>query len=467
MLENVLYLLSECSLISGALFLILSAIFTDSSQRFCFSVSKSAVVLSALFAVLFYNKSFLEEYFVVSSGTTLIFVLSSGLTFVWLILASKWFAAHKDYSAHWFCVCALLLLLSLKMISQTTHLGILFAFIGLLFLLQYALFAISRQSEELYHTGRKYFWISMLFMLLLAAILIVLKNESWQYNALGEYLSQAPKNIRVFAVSSLVCVLLFLLGAAPFQFWRADRIAPLILPVAMYFEIVPVLALWTLFSKLNNSLFFGFSEKMQNIYLVFGFLSVVFGIIGANASRFARKIFASVSLYQAGVLLLIFSTLKTNIFPACLIYTELYLYVLLGIYVCFYAIKSGGEYANNLSAFKGLVSMRPYVGGAFVFLVIILIGLPPFALFLTEFMMLITVAKYPLVVYTALLGLVMLVPVCLKIVQTVCFLPREKSFDRPDFTTYVSLLIYFALFVLMSVKPQYILIQETILSGGM
>ena len=467
MLENVLYLLSECSLISGALFLILSALFTDSSQRFCFSVSKSAVVLSALFAVLFYNKSFWEEYFAVSAGTTFVFVLSGGLTFVWLVLASRWFAVHKDYKAHWFCVCALLLLLSLKIISQTTNLGILTAFIGLLFLLQYALFSISRQSEELYHTGRKYFWISMLFMLLLVVVLIVLKNESWRYDALGEYLIQAQKNTRVFVGSSILCVLLFLLGAAPFQFWRADRTAPLILPVAMYFEIVPVLVFWSLFSKLNTDLFLGFGERMQNIYLTFGLLSVVFGIVGANASRFARKIFASVSLYQTGVLLLIFSTLKTNIFPACLMYTELYLYVLLGIYICFYTIKSGGEYANNLSVFKGFVSMRPYVGGAFVFLVVVLMGLPPFALFLSQFMMLITVAKYPFVVYTALLGAVMLVPVCLKIVQTVCFLPREKSFDRPDFTTYVSLLIYFALFVLMSIKPQYLLLQETILNGGM
>lgn len=467
MLENVLYLLSECSLISGALLLMFSAMFTDLSQRFCFSVAKSTVVLSALFAVLFYNKSFLEEYFVVSSGTTLVFVLTCGLTLVWLFWASKWFGIHKDYAANRFCICALMLLLSLKMISQTTHFGILFAFICLMLLLHGVLFLTSRQSEELYHTGRKYFWISALFIGLLIVVLILLKNESWQYEALGDYLGQAPKNIQVFSSAAIFCVLLFLLGAAPFQFWRSDRIAPLILPVAMYFEIVPILALWTLFWKLNVSLFSGLGERLQNIYLMFGMLSVVFGIIGANASCFARKIFASVSLYQTGVLLLVFSTLKANIFPACLIYTELYLYVLLGIYICFYAIKSGGEYANNLSAFKGLVSIRPYVGGALVFLVIVLIGLPPFTLFLSEFMMLITVAKYPLVVYAALIGLVMLVPVCLKIVQTVCFLPREKNFDRPDFTTYVSLIVYFALFILMSVKPQYILLQETVLSGGM
>ena len=55
MLENILYVLSECSLIAGALILLLGMLVTDLSQRFCFSVTKAAVVLSALFAVLFYN----------------------------------------------------------------------------------------------------------------------------------------------------------------------------------------------------------------------------------------------------------------------------------------------------------------------------------------------------------------------------------------------------------------------------
>ena len=395
------------------------------------------------------------------------FVLTCCFAFVWLVLASKWFAAHKDYAPHQFCFDALMLLLCLKEMSQTKHLGILFAFICLLFLLQYMLFVFSRQSEELYHVGRRYFWISMLVSFLLVAILFVLREQNWQYDAIGEYLMQASKGVRVFAMSAILCVMLFLLGAAPFQFWHTDQIAPLILPVAMYFEIVPILTLWTVFWKLNGSVFSGFGEQLHDVYLCFGMLSVLFAVIGANASRFVRKIFASVSLYQTGVLLLVFSTLKANVVPACLMYMEVYLYVLLGIYICFYAIKSSGEYANNLSMFKGLVLMRPYIGGAFVFLMTVLIGLPPFSLFFTEFMMLITIAKYPLVIYTILIGTVMFVPVYLKIVQTVCFIPREKNFDRPDFTTYVSLLVYFAIFLLISIKPQYILIEEAVLSGGM
>lgn len=467
MLENILYILSECSLVAGVLFLIVSAAFGDLTQRFCFSVSKTAVVLSTLFAVLFYNKSFWETYFTVSAGTTLVFVLSTVLVLIWLIWSSKWFSTHKDYHPLWFCVSALMLLLCLKLISQTTHLGVLFVLTVILFLFQYVLFAISRQSEELYHTGRKYLLISALMTLLFAAVLFVLRDQSWQYEALGDYLVQAPQNMRVFALAGILCVLFFMLGAAPFHFWLADRIAPLVMPVATYFALIPVLMLWVLFFKLNNTLLIGFTENLRNIYLAFGLISVIFGVIGANASRFVKKIFASVGLYQTGVLLLVASSFKPNVFPSGLIYMELYLYILLGVYICLYAVKSGGEYANNLSAFKGLASARPYVSGAFVFLVLMLIGVPPFSLFLTQFTMLMTVAKYPLVVYTALLGGVMMVPVYLKMVQTVCFLPREKNFDRADFITYVGLIVYFALFMLICVKPQYILFQETILSAGM
>ena len=467
MLENILYILSECSLIAGALLLPVRALFGGLTQRFCFSVSKTAIVLSALFAVLFYNKSFLDTYFSVSAGTTIVFVLTAVSAFIWLIWASKWFGTHKDHHALWFCVSALMLLLCLKLISQTTHLGVLFVLAALLFFFQYVLFSISRQSEELYHTGRKYLLISALMMGLFAAVLFVLKDQNWQYEALGDYLVQAPQNVRVFALAGIFCILFFMLGAAPFNFWLADRIAPLVMPVAMYFVLIPVLMLWVLFFRLNNTLLIGFAEHISGIYLVFGFISVLFGVVGANASRFVKKIFASVGLYQTGVLLLVASTMKPNVFPASMIYMELYLYVLLGIYICLYAIKTSGEYANNLSAFKGLASVRPYIGGAFVFLVLMLIGLPPFVLFLTQFTMLMTVAKYPLIVYTVLLGCVMMAPVYLKIVQTVCFLPREKNFDRADFITYVGLIVYFVLLVFISVKPQYILFQETILSAGM
>ena len=461
-----LYVLSEFSLLAGALFILLSALFIHPSQRFCFSVAKTSVVLSALFAVLFYNKAFLQNYFNVSSATTLIFALTCALTLVCFILASKWFALHKDYPVQWFCFDILLLLFALKLMMQTTHLGILFVCTVLFFCLQFALFAISRQSEELYHTGRKYLFVSAIITLIFAAVLLCLTKQNLQYDALGEYLLSSSQKTSAFISSGILCVLLFLLGAAPFHFWRTDRMAQLILPVATYFEFIPVLPIWVLFYKLTGTLLTGFNENLHNVFLAFGLLSVLVGIIGANASRFITKIFTSAGLYQTGVVLLIFSTLKPNLFSACLIYTEMYLYILLGIYICLYAIKSSSEHLNNLSMFRGLFSARPYISGTFVFLVMTLIGLPPLLLFLSEFMMFMTVAKYPLVIYTTLIGAVLFVPVFLKIIQTVCFLPREKNFDRPDFAVYVSLIIYFIIFLLMNLKPQYILIQESVFGAG-
>lgn len=462
-----LYVLSEFSLLAGALLILFGALFTHPSQRFCFSVAKTSVVLSALFAVLFYNKVLLQNYFIISVGTTLVFALTCALTLVCFILASKWFALHKDYAAHWFCFDILLLLFSLKLMMQTTHLGILFCCTVLFCFLQIALFAISRPSEELYHTGRKYFFVSLIFIALFSAVLLCLKGQNMQYDAIGEYLLTSSSNINAFISSGILCVLLFLLGAAPFHFWRTDRIAPLILPVATYFELIPVLPIWVLFFKLTNTLLVGFAENLHNVLFVFGLLSILVGIIGANASRFITKIFTSAGLYQTGVILLIFSTLKPNVFPFCLMYTELYLYILLGIYICLYAIKSGGEHLNNLSMIRGLFTLQPYVSGTFVFLVMTLIGLPPLLLLLSQFMMFMTVAKYPLVIYITLFGAVMFVPVFLKIIQTVCFTPREKNFDRPDFAIYAGLLIYFLLFLMMNIKPHYILIQETVLSGRM
>ena len=81
-----------------------------------------------------------------------------------------------------------------------------------------------------------------------------------------------------------------------------------------------------------------------------------------------------------------------------------------------------------------------------------------------QFFMLAEIVKFPMIIYIVLLGLLSLLPVYLKIIQTVSFLPREKSFDRVDFGIYVYLLIHLSILMLLMIKPQILTLQTTIFS---
>ena len=465
MLENILYTLSDISILFGVLMLLCGRIFGNPSHRFCFSVSKTVVLISAMFAVLFYNKNILEEYFETSVNTTIVFVLTCAMVFVWLFLASKWYAGNKEHGFTKFCALALMLLLNLKMMIETTHLGVLLMLTTVFVLLQYLLFTLNKYSEELYHTGRRYLLISVLFLIFFGGAILFFGWDKLGYLNMTEYLAQTSVDFQIFVLCSIICMLLFLLGAAPFHFWLADQSVPIVLPVATYFALIPMLCLWFLFLKINQTVLVNLGDTLGKIYFVFGLVSVVFGVIGANSSHFIRKIFSSTSLYQTGVLLIVLSSDQTNVMPYCFMYMEAYMLVLLGVYICFYMIKINGEYPSNLSLLKGLSSSRPFISAVFVFLIFVLMGLPPFSLFLTEFMTLMGEAKHAVIIYTILVGAVMFVPAYLKMVQTIGFLPREQNFDRIDFSLYLCLLLYMVVFIYLSMKPQYFLMQETLLKG--
>ncbi|MBR2300155.1 MAG: hypothetical protein IJ870_06265 [Alphaproteobacteria bacterium] len=463
MLENVLYTLPESSLLIGIFVLIWSIVFSKMHGRSAFQIAKIFILISALFSVLFYNKEILSQYFVATSYTTLTYVFTCAVSLIWLSVSSKWFLAEKTSLSEYFCILALSCLICLSLIVKSVHFGILFGLLIMLTVFQYLLFRFSRQSEELYHTARRYLLISLVFFALFFASVALLFPNHLDYASAGSFIAEVSPLQRMFILLGILCTLFFFLSLAPFHFWLSEASSTLILPVATYFALIPKMALFGLFFKLQNSVFSLFAEPLRDVYFVFGILSVSFAVIGANASRFLRKIFTSVSLYQAGVILLVLSTFKEGLISIAYIYTEVYLFVLLGVYICFYAFKINGEYPLNLNSLKGVASSRPYIGAAFMLMVATLMSLPPLSYFMMQFVMLSEIAKFELIVYIVLLGLLTLLPVYLKVIETVAFLKREHNFDRVDFGLYMYLLLHIAFLTVLLIKPQILLLQTDIL----
>ena len=464
MIENILYTLSQTSLLGGIVVIFLNALISKNHQRSSFHIASTAVLISILFSAVFYNKRVLPAYFSFSAYTTFSFVIRSLLTLAWLSLSAKWFVCTQSGKSASFCILALLLLFSLSIIIKSTHLGALFIGLSCLAFFQYFLFRFSKESENLYHNGKHYAIIVSLFLLMLGGAVFVLGKDNLSYKAISGAIALHLPLFQMLITLAILCPLFFFMGVAPFHFWLVDTATHHHLPVATYFGLIPLPAMWSVFFKLHTNFFSLQYEHLSSLYFAFGLLSIILGVIGANASRFLRKIFASVTLYQTGVILLILSILKTQLPEVCFVYLELYFFVLLGIYICFYGFKINNEYPNNLNMLKGVKSARPYISAAFVLLVFVLSGLPPMAYFIAQFFMLAEIVKFPMIVYIVLFGLLALLPVYLKIIQTVSFLPREKSFDRVDFGIYVYVLLHLSILMLLMFKPQILMLQRTIFS---
>ena len=463
MFENLLYALTEITILIGILSIFLNALISKSTSNRSFQIAKSTVLISAFFAVLFYNKSFCPEYFQNSAYIVLSYVLTTFLIYIWLSLSAKSRLALKDISQTKLCENALSTLLFISLFMKSHHFGAMLLSLSGIIYFQFLLFRLSKPSEELYHTGRRYGIISVFLLLLMSVSIYLLGKGNLFYSNAAESLVMTSPLIKMTVVVGILCMFLFLIGAAPFHFWLADSISPVVLPVATYFSIVPLLAFWSVFFSLNTQFFSISTDRLSQIYFGFGALSVICGALGANSSRFLRKIFAFIGLYHTGVLLLLMSALTLESLSSCYIYVEIYLILMLGVYICFYTFKTNGTYVSTINDLEGMSSMRPYVSAAFLFLILSLTGLPPLMGFVMQYAALSRLGDNAVCIYLILGGAFALLPVFLKIIQSIYILPRKATFDRVDAGLYIYLLIYMAFVLTLMLKPNILLFQTEII----
>jgi len=463
MFENMLYASTEMIILLGILIIFLNAFISKSTSNRTFQIAKSTILISAFFAVLFYNKSFCTAYFQNSAYIVLSYVLTTFLMYIWLSLSAKSRLALKDISQIKLCINALSILLLISVFMKSFHFVTTFLSLSGIICFQFLLFCLSKPSEELYHTGRRYGIISLFLLLLMAVSIYLLRGGDFSYQNAAEYLVMTTPLIKMTVIIGVLCMFLFLIGAAPFHFWLSDSISPVVLPIATYFSIVPLLAFWSVFFSLNAQFFAQSADHLSQIYFGFGALSVICGALGANSSRFLRKIFAFIGLYHTGVILLLMSTLKLESLSSCYIYLEIYLILMLGVYICFYTFKTNGTYVSTINDLEGIASMRPYVSSAFLFLILSLAGFPPLMGFVMQYAALSKLGDNMPCIYLILGGSFALLPVFIKILQSVYILPRKDTFDRVDAGLYFYLLVYMGFVLALMIKPNILLFQTDII----
>lgn len=457
-MEKVLYLMTEISLLLGCLFLFLQKFLTDVSIKGYIKSTKIIVLISACFSILFYNKSVFPMYLEVSSFTSLFYFLSCLMVFFWLSLSVKWFVS-EDLEPFSFCLLSLVALFCFSLIIKATDLKVLFVGLSMLSFVNYKMLKFSQENEEFHNSSKRYIITSMLFILLMLISFFVLGKDSSNYVKIAETIGLSDFRISAFMFVSIIFFILFLLGVAPLHCCFADAVAPAVLPVASYFCLVPLNALFACFIKLNTIVFASVKIELSLIYMCFGIFSLIVGAIGANASRNLRKIFAYSSIYNLGMLILLLSPFTILNLCGGFIYLQIYILALFGIYTCFYSFKSNGIYVANLNMINGIAKVRPFISAVMLFFMISLMGIAPFPGFVGQVFVLENFAtnKNYIIIFITLFTLLILMAAYLQIIRSMYFNKKDIEFNRSDYGIYVYLLVSIVCIITLILKPDFLL----------
>lgn len=453
-MEYLLGILQFAVLPLGVVCLLIRRLWGDASAKEYFFIAKLFVLISMAASVWNHNAAF-PEYFSADILTAPVYVLTSAAFLLWLWLSLKWFTTEK-LPAFRFCASALLMLFCFNVLLHAERYDIMFAALAVLALLQYLLLRFSQKNEEFHNISGRYGFSLLFFVMMAAVAVLILYPQGLSYANAAEQIAAMPQNRLFLTMSGLLLLLIYMLGIAPLHFWSSDVTGLAVLPVAAYFAFVPQIALWVCFIKINMLLFAPIAASLQNIYLTFGFVSLLIGAFGANTSRNMRRIFSFAGLLNLGIILILVAPFKPENVAASLAYMQIYTLITAGIYTVMFALKHNGEYLSNLNTLNGAAKNKPFIAAALLFFMLSLMLVPPLPMFYSVWNTLnyLALNEQYFIVIAIVLALIIILPAFMQIFRTVFFAPTGVNIDRCEPIIYLLIVLNILLCLLLMLYPE-------------
>ncbi len=456
-------LLPEISLFLGSLVMILTNHFrSTTTPKTYFTIAKVSIFLSLVLSVIFYNQSFWPEYFKNTPYTTASKVLMEILALVSCYLGCKWFLTKNRSSLSFYLsVTISVLLLSLGISAQ--NLLVMLGCLDIAFLLNIVFIKLYPDAEEVSPIMHRYimgFFIMNIFCIM-GLYLMHAHGIAYDFAAAKKAYAQItnPSFKEYLSVVLIIITLFYMLGIAPFHFWFANVQAVSILPVSMFLSFIPPVAYLSILINVLYNVFYPLFGTLHLFIIGCAVLSVILGAVGANSENNLKKLFAYVSLYNLGAVLLCLADFNAKgIFTGfvCLI---VYILALLGIYTVLYAFKRKGDYVAEIGNLSGSSTVLPYASASFLIFLVSLLGTPPMLGFLGK----LSIINYLIVQGSyAFIGIILMATLLLayaflKIIKTIYFDKNESGFDRVDKGVYICLTINLFLVLMSILNPSYLL----------
>ncbi len=456
-------LLPEITLLLGSLIMMLTERFRSASTpKTNFTIAKVSIFLSLVLSIIFYNQSFWPEYFKNTPYTTASKVLMEILALVSCYLGCKWFLTKNRSSLSFYLsVTISVLLLSLGISAQ--NLLVMLGCLDIAFLLNIVFIKLYPDAEEVSPIMHRYImgFVIMNIFCIMGLYLMHAHGIAYDFAAAKKAYSQItnPSFKEYLSVVLIIITLFYMLGIAPFHFWFANVQAVSILPVSMFLSFIPPVAYLSILINVLYNVFYPLFGTLHLFIIGCAVLSVILGAVGANSENNLKKLFAYVSLYNLGAVLLCLADFNAKgIFTGfvCLI---VYILALLGIYTVLYAFKRKGDYVAEIGNLSGSSTVLPYASASFLIFLVSLLGTPPMLGFLGK----LSIINYLIVQGSyAFIGIILMATLLLayaflKIIKTIYFDKNESGFDRVDKGVYICLTINLFLVLMSILNPSYLL----------
>ena len=183
-----------------------------------------------------------------------------------------------------------------------------------------------------------------------------------------------------------------------------------------------------------------FYDYWQQIVVVVAVLSLLIGALGAIMQNNIKRLLAYSTINHIGFMLIGLLVFNNDGLMSFLLYSILYLTMVLGAFAFILVTKQCHQSANsadkksleNLTSFAGLAKSAPLVALAFACLLLSLAGIPPFAGFFAKFFVLAAAIKegYNFLAFLAVISAVIACFYYLKIIKIMYFDCETEIFNK-------------------------------------
>lgn len=265
------------------------------------------------------------------------------------------------------------------------------------------------------------FWYGAFGVLDYASIHAALKND-----AAG--VAGATSNLHIFFLLGFVFIMAgfaFKLGLVPFHAWLPDVYQGASYPVAMILAAVPKIVAFVMFYRFFTQANVALNDSQILLVQGLGLVSIIFANLLGVMQVYIRRLLAYSTIGNMGFMVLILGLAQQAQTSIQMIgATALYYIVVYGIAsLLFFAILMQLPHNEKIEDLKGLAKTQPKIALALGFLILSMMGIPPFLGFypkLATLQILINQQQYILAVF-AILATVIAAFYYLRLLKTMYF----------------------------------------------
>lgn len=215
----------------------------------------------------------------------------------------------------------------------------------------------------------------------------------------------------VLGILFVIIAILFKIGAAPFHMWLPDVYEGVPTIVTAIYSIVPKIALFALFVKLNISLMYENSFYFNQILLFSAGLSIVIGTLGALYQSKIKRLLAYSAISHVGFLLIAFTSFTNWSIFSLFFYLLVYILISINIFTVLLVLR---KVDNNLKIKKIneiviLFKSNPLLAINFCLVLFSIAGIPPLVGFYSKLYIFISAIKaeyYAIVILAAVFSVI-------------------------------------------------------------